>query len=82
MDYTEKVNSFFKKSLKMVDKQDLDREFNKTQIKYGTELLKKDMDIQDVDAQINTIRRKTEEINGNITQTKNKLNSMQELIED
>ncbi len=66
----------------MVDKQDLDREFNKTQIKYGTELLKKDMDIQDVDAQINTIRRKTEEINGNITQTKNKLNSMQELIED
>ena len=63
MDYTEKLNDFFKKSLNMIDNQDLEREFNKTQIKYGTDLIKKDLDIQDLDAQINTIKRKTNTLN-------------------
>jgi len=82
MDYTEKLNDFFKKSLNMIDNQDLEREFNKTQIKYGTDLIKKDLDIQDLDAQINTVKRKTDTLNNKISDTKNKLNSMQEVLKD
>jgi len=82
MDYTKKLNDFFKKSLNMIDKQDLDREFNKTQIKYGTDLIKKDLDIQDLDAQINTVKRKTDTLNNKISDTKNKLNTMQEVLKD
>ena len=82
MDYTEKLNDFFKKSLNMIDNQDLEREFNKTQIKYGTDLIKKDLDIQDLYAQINTIKRKTNTLNSKISDTKNKLNSMQEVLKD
>lgn len=82
MDYTEKLNDFFKKSLNMIDNQDLEREFNKTQIKYGTDLIKKDLDIQDLDAQINTVKRKTDTLNNKISDTKNKLNTMQEVLKD
>ena len=82
MDYTEKLNDFFKKSLNMIDNQDLEREFNKTQIKYGTDLITKDLDIQDLDAQINTVKRKTDTLNNKISDTKNKLNTMQEVLKD
>ena len=82
VDYTEKLNDFFKKSLNMIDKQDLEREFNKTQIKYGTDLIKKDLDIQDLDAQINTVKRKTNTLNNKISDTKIKLNTMQDVLKD
>lgn len=80
MSYTEKVNNFFKKSLQLIDNQDIDREFSNTQIKYGTELLKKDMNIKDLNYQINCINDKTGQYNNSNKTIKGKLNLIQESL--
>ena len=77
----ERINNFFKKSLSMIDSQDLDREFNESQLKYGAELLSKDMKINELNNQINTINNSSNLINSNTMALKNKLNTIIDISE-
>lgn len=74
------LNEFLKKSLNLIDEQDIDRELNSTQIKFAADMFKKDLDILDLDQQIASINRKTEEIVSNTTDLKSKLNLMKDAI--
>jgi len=74
------LNEFLKQSLNLIDEQDIDRELNSTQIKFATEMFKKDLDINDIDQQISSINRKTNEIKNNTSEVKNKLNLIREAI--
>ncbi len=56
------LNDFIKKTLNLIDDQDIDRELNAVQIKFGVDLFKKELDIIDLDQQISSINKKTQEI--------------------
>jgi len=74
------LNDFIKKSLNLIDDQDIDRELNAVQIKFGVDLFKKELDIIDLDQQISSINKKTQEINLNTKDLKNKLNLIKDAI--
>jgi len=74
------LNDFIKKSLNLIDDQDIDRELNAVQIKFGVDLFKKELDIIDLDQQISSINKKTQEINLNTKDLKNKLKLIKDAI--
>ena len=76
------LNEFFKKSLSLIDEQDIDREINETQLKQGTTLLKKDLDILDMENQVNSIKRRTEEIKNKNKTLCDQLESAKKSLED
>jgi hypothetical protein len=74
------LNEFLKKSLNLIDDQDIDRELNSTQIKFASDMFKKDLDIADLDQQITSIDNKTREIKASTRDLKNKLNLIKDAI--
>ncbi len=74
------LNDFIKKTLNLIDDQDIDRELNAVQIKFGVDLFKKELDIIDLDQQISSINKKTQEIKLNTKDLKNKLNLIKDAI--
>jgi len=74
------LNDFIKKTLNLIDDQDIDRELNAAQIKFGVDLFKKELDIIDLDQQISSINKKTQEIKLNTKDLKNKLNLIKDTI--
>jgi hypothetical protein len=74
------INEFLKRSLKLIDDQDIDRELNSVQIKFASDMFKKDLDIADLDQQIYSINKKTQEIKSNTKDIKNKLNLIKDTI--
>ena len=56
------LNEFFKKSLSLVDKQDIEREFNKAEMKYASVIASKDMLISDFNNKIESIDKRINEI--------------------
>jgi len=58
-----KISEFLKSSMQLVDDLDIKRELNEVQLKYATDLLQKDLEIQNLENRINKINLNTEKIN-------------------
>lgn len=78
--FTQRVNDFFRKSLNFIDEEDLNREFSHAQSYYGKELLKKDLEIDSLNNQIEHFNSETNEIINNTNEIKNNLTMMQETL--
>lgn len=76
------LSEFFKKSLSLIDEQDIDREINETQLKQGTTMLKKDLDIMDMTKQINSIKKRTKDIKNNTDMLCEQLKNTKKSLEE
>ena len=76
------LNEFFKKSLSLVDKQDIEREFNKAEMKYASVNASKDMLISDFNNKIESIDKRINEILDNINTLKDDLKSIMDVLND
>jgi peptidoglycan hydrolase CwlO-like protein len=76
------LNEFFKKSLSLVDKQDIEREFNKAEMKYASVIASKDMLISDFNNKIESIDKRINEILDNINTLKEDLKSIMNVLND
>ncbi len=76
------LNEFFKKSLSLVDKQDIEREFNKAEMKYASVIASKDMLISDFNNKIESIDKRINEILDNINTLKEDLKSIMDVLND
>lgn len=74
------LNEFMKKSLSLIDKKDIEREFNDVEMKYATTIASKDMEIADLDRKMNVLNKMIEEVNKNNSKLKNNLNSINEAL--
>jgi len=76
------LNEFMKKSLSLIDKKDIEREFNDVEMKYATMIASKDMEIADLDRKMNILNKMIEETNKNNSELKNNLNLINEALKD
>lgn len=76
------LNDFLKKSLSLVDKQDIEREFNKAEMKYASVIASKDMLISDFNNKIESIDKRINEILDNINTLKDDLKSIMDVLND
>ena len=76
------LNEFMKKSLSLIDKKDIEREFNDVEMKYATMIASKDMEIADLDRKTNILNKMIEETNKNNSELKNNLNLINEALKD
>lgn len=76
------LNDFLKKSLSLVDKQDIEREFNKAEMKYASVIASKDMLISDFNNKIESIDKRINEILDNINTLKEDLKSIMDVLND
>lgn len=76
------LNEFFKKSVELIDNQDLEREFNEAEMKHATKIAQKDLEINDINSRVDSINKRTDEIKENTMSLKNKLKSINETLED
>jgi len=58
-----KISEFLKSSMSLIDDQDIKRKLNSVQLKYATDLLQKDLEIQSLENNIKKINLNTEKIN-------------------
>lgn len=76
------LNEFMKKSLSLVDSQDLEREFNEVEMRYAAKIASKDMEISELDGKLKSINKRTSEIEENNSVLKNNLKLMRDALED
>jgi len=57
-----KISNFLKNSMALIDDQDIKRELNDVQLKYASDLLQKEMELQNLESNINKININTEKL--------------------
>lgn len=76
------LNEFMRKSLNLVDKQDIEREFNEAELKYATVIANKDMEINEFNRKIESIDKRIKEIIDNIDALRNDLKTVTDTLND
>lgn len=76
------LNEFMRKSLNLVDKQDVEREFNEAELKYATVIANKDMEINEFNRKIESIDKRIKEIIDNIDALRNDLKTVTDTLND
>ncbi len=76
------LNEFMRKSLNLVDKQDIEREFNEAELKYATVIANKDMEINEFNRKIESIDKRIKEIIDNIDALRNDLKTVTDVLND
>ena len=76
------LNEFMRKSLNLVDKQDVEREFNEAELKYATVIANKDMKINEFNRKIESIDKRIKEIIDNIDALRNDLKTVTDVLND
>lgn len=76
------LNEFMRKSLNLVDKQDVEREFNEAELKYATVIANKDMEINEFNRKIESIDKRIKEIIDNIDALRNDLKTVTDALND
>lgn len=76
------LNEFMRKSLNLVDKQDVEREFNEAELKYATVIANKDMEINEFNRKIESIDKRIKEIIDNIDALRNDLKTVTDVLND
>lgn len=76
------LNEFMRKSLNLVDKQDIEREFNEAELKYATVIANKDMKINEFNRKIESIDKRIKEIIDNIDALRNDLKTVTDVLND
>lgn len=76
------LNEFMRKSLNLVDKQDIEREFNEAELKYAAVIASKDMEINEFNRKIESIDKRIKEIIDNIDALRNDLKTVTDVLND
>jgi hypothetical protein len=76
------LNEFMRKSLNLVDKQDVEREFNEAELKYAAVIANKDMEINEFNRKIESIDKRIKEIIDNIDALRNDLKTVTDTLND
>lgn len=76
------LNEFMRKSLNLVDKQDVEREFNEAELEYATVIASKDMEINEFNRKIESIDKRIKEIIDNIDALRNDLKTVTDVLND
>lgn len=76
------LNEFMRKSLNLVDKQDIEREFNEAELKYAVVIANKDMEINEFNRKIESIDKRIKEIIDNIDALRNDLKTVTDTLND
>ena len=76
------LNEFMRKSLNLVDKQDVEREFNEAELKYATVIANKDMEINEFNRKIESIDKRIKEIIDNTDALRNDLKTVTDVLND
>lgn len=67
------ISDFLKRSIELLDDQDIAREFNSVQMKYGKDLIQKDLEIQQLDETLERINSSIDKMYSKVNDTKTKL---------
>jgi hypothetical protein len=67
------ISDFLKRSVELLDDQDIAREFNIVQMQYGKELIQKDLELKQLDDTLENINSSIDKINIKVNNTKSKL---------
>lgn len=70
------ISEFLKRSVELLDDQDISREFSNVQMKYGKDLIQKDLEIKQLNETLENINSSIKKINTKVDDTKSKLRAV------
>jgi hypothetical protein len=70
------ISDFLKRSVELLDDQDISREFSNVQMKYGKDLIQKDLEIKQLNETLENINSSIKKINTKVDDTKSKLRAV------